>query len=72
MDKHKRSLNNSASLGKTLTRVKHPQHHQSFFVVPKEFDQNSGKGGKDANFTAVRKEESTPKISDFRVVPQKY
>jgi len=40
--------------------------------VPKEFDQNSGKGGKDANFTAVRKEESTPKISDFRVVPQKY
>jgi len=38
MDKIKKKLNNSASLGKTLARTSQQQHHFSYFAEPKEFD----------------------------------
>ena len=34
LDKLRKKLNNSASLGKTLARAQQPQHH-SYFVEPK-------------------------------------
>lgn len=39
LDKLRRKLNNSASLGKTLARTQ--QHHFSHFAEPREFDLRS-------------------------------
>ncbi len=64
MEKLRKKLNNSASLGKTLSRAKQQQLHFSYFMEPREFDHLSVNDPrenhpKDANLRLI---DATPKI----------
>lgn len=71
IDKLRKRLNNSASLGKTLARTQQQQQQQNFsyFAEPREFDLRS-LNDKSLSKKASRKDPiSTPKQASIKAVP---
>lgn len=65
MDRLRKKLNNSASLGKTLSRANQQQLHYSYFMEPREFDHQSNNDPRESHPKTClpRQIEATPKIS---------